>query len=145
MPERLQIVVLFGGRSVEHAVSIRSAHSVLQALPEDRFRATPVAIGEDGRWFTAANPLGVLGDGEEGERRPVLLAPEPGRGLCVGSAGEGETLHPDLVFPLVHGTGGEDGTHLFQIPKCTRITRLVRHCSGSSAEISVVRLESAVE
>jgi D-alanine-D-alanine ligase len=110
MPEELQIVVLFGGRSVEHAVSIRSAHSVLQALPEDRFRATPVAIGEDGRWFTAANPLGVLGDGEEGERRTVLLPPEPGRGLCIGSPGAGETLHPDLVFPLVHGTGGEDGT-----------------------------------
>jgi D-alanine-D-alanine ligase len=109
MPERVQIALLFGGRSVEHAVSIRSARSVLRALSKTRFQATPVAIGEDGRWFTAANPLGVRGDGEEGERRAVLLAPEPGRGLRIGREADAETLHPDLVFPLVHGTGGEDG------------------------------------
>jgi D-alanine-D-alanine ligase len=110
MPERLKIVLVFGGRSVEHAVSIRSARSVLEALPEARFSILPVAIDEEGRWFTADNPLGVRGDRPEGNRHPVLLQAEPGRGLKIGEGREATLLAPDLVFPLVHGTGGEDGT-----------------------------------
>ena len=112
MPERMSIVVLFGGRSVEHEVSIRSARSVIAAVDRSRYEVLPVAIDPDGRWFTAPNPLGVNDPAApQGRRRPVWLVAEPGAGLHVeGGSGAEEVLHPECYLPLVHGVGGEDGT-----------------------------------
>ena len=108
MPERLLVAVLFGGRSVEHDVSIRSARSVLSAIDRARHNVVPIAIDADGRWFTSPNPLGVNEPGADpGARRAVRLSPEPGAGLEVEGA---EVRHPDCYLPLVHGAGGEDGT-----------------------------------
>ena len=103
----IRLLLLFGGRSVEHEVSVRSARSILAALDPDRYEVTPVAITPEGAWFTSDNPLGVRQpEAPEGRRRALLMRPEPGAGVLDGE----RQLQPDVVFPLVHGVGGEDGT-----------------------------------
>lgn len=108
MSERLLVAVLFGGRSVEHEVSIRSARSVLRAVDEAGHESLPVAVGTDGHWFTSTNPLGVFGPTTaESKRLPVRLGPVPGEGLWLADS---NVRRPDCYFPLIHGAGGEDGT-----------------------------------
>jgi D-alanine-D-alanine ligase len=78
---RLKVAVLYGGRSGEHEVSLRSAKAVMGALDPERFEVLPFLIGKDGKWD------------------PYPLKPEPGAHAEI-----------DVVFPVLHGTFGEDGT-----------------------------------
>jgi D-alanine-D-alanine ligase len=123
MAKRLRVGILFGGRSGEHEVSLLSAASVLEAIDRDKFDVTPIGITKEGRWLTAADARGLLhGDAGTAGRRlragdpeatlgakllsegiPTLMAPEP--------ASQGQTGKAiDVVFPVLHGTFGEDGT-----------------------------------
>jgi D-alanine-D-alanine ligase len=79
--KKLRVAVVYGGRSGEHEISLRSAESIISALTPDRYEVQKIRIGKDGRWSP----------------KPIL--PEPG-------------AHPeiDVVFPILHGTFGEDGT-----------------------------------
>ena len=99
---KLRIAVLFGGRSGEHEVSIRSAASVLNALDREKYEVIPVAIGKDGRWLPPAESLRLLP--AEAQRR---LATET---AVVVTREPGATSGVDVVFPALHGTFGEDGT-----------------------------------
>src|SRR5260370_26576224 len=100
---RLKIAVLFGGRSGEHEVSVRSAASVAAALAE-RYDVLPVFIDHSGRWFLRAGP--APGDGT-----PVFLVPEPAEeGRLRRRQDAVEVARPDLYFPGLHGTCGEDAT-----------------------------------
>ena len=112
--KRLRVAVLFGGRSVEHEVSIRSARTVIDALDPGRFEAVPVAVTHGGHWRTGAAAEGMLrGEPDPGGRSgDFLLAPDPAfRGLAGPSKSGGwRSLAVDVVFPLVHGIHGEDGT-----------------------------------
>jgi D-alanine-D-alanine ligase len=113
---KTRVAVVFGGRSAEHAISCVSAGSVLAALDPERYEVVPVGITRDGRW--------VLHDGKalaiEGGRLPevtggtaVSLVGDPaGRGLAVLEAGQaiGRLTEVDVVFPVLHGAYGEDGT-----------------------------------
>jgi D-alanine-D-alanine ligase len=113
---RTRVAVVFGGRSAEHAISCVSAGSVLAALDPDRYEVVPVGITRDGGW--------VLHDGAglaiAGGRLPevtdgtaVTLVGDPaGRGLAVLDAGQavGRLTEVDVVFPVLHGAYGEDGT-----------------------------------
>ena len=110
MPEKNLIAMLFGGRSVEHDVSIRSAGSVLAELERQGWDVLPVAVDLQGRWFTAEDPLLVRGTGSEGGRIPVSLQAEANAPLVVGEGREMRRLEPFLYLPLIHGQGGEDGT-----------------------------------
>jgi D-alanine-D-alanine ligase len=110
MPERLEVVLLFGGRSVEHLVSVRSARSVMAALGATRHEILPVAVGEDGCWFTADNPLGLRQGEPEGQRHPARILAEPGGVLLLGEGASTRRVTPGLYFPLIHGAGGEVGT-----------------------------------
>lgn len=110
MPEAGSIALFFGGRSVEHEISIRSARSVMSELEKQGWEVIPVAVDREGCWFTAGNPFGVRGNLAEGRRRPVRLKAEPGAGLELGEGKDLERAYPDLYFPLIHGRGGEDGT-----------------------------------
>ncbi len=78
---KLRVAVLYGGRSGEHEVSVRSAESVMAAMDRERYEVVPIFITKEGRW----------------EPRPIL--PEPGANPGI-----------DVVFPVLHGTFGEDGT-----------------------------------
>lgn len=78
---KLTVAVLYGGRSGEHEISVRSAESVMKALDPEKYKVTQIFISKEGRWS------------------PRPIAPEPGRNPEI-----------DVVFPVLHGTFGEDGT-----------------------------------
>ena len=106
---KIRIGLLFGGRSVEHEVSLASATSILKALDPTRYEVALVAIDPEGRWHLGTPTLppeaGVSG-------REVTLPAVPGESTLVGAGGEsmGPAGRLDVVFPVVHGTGGEDGS-----------------------------------
>jgi D-alanine-D-alanine ligase len=98
---RIRIAVLMGGRSSEHAISLASARSVLEALDPSRYDVTSVEIGRDGRWAlpNPSNTL-LLGQRSVAETLPVPV-----------NASVPETLgQVDVVLPILHGPFGEDGT-----------------------------------
>src|SRR5262245_4563922 len=102
--DRLRVVLLFGGRSGEHEVSLRSAASVAAARAA-RHEVLPVLVDRKGRWWLQAGT--PRGDGGT----PVFLAPFPEeRGTLRLLSNAREAAHPDVYFPLLHGTFGEDGT-----------------------------------
>ena len=112
---RLRVGVLFGGRSGEHEVSLRSAWRVLSAIDSEKYECVPIAIGKDGRWRTGIDTLRLLEDAQR-ELRPMpdhgveLTAPsDPTRHALLPIAG-GSPIPLDVVFPVLHGTYGEDGT-----------------------------------
>jgi D-alanine-D-alanine ligase len=108
---RLRIGVIFGGRSGEHEVSLASASSVLNALDSSRYEIVPIGITQEGRWVSAPNALRMMVDRSGSLLPERFLVPEPGRrGLVRAGAPAGGTRRLDVVFPLVHGTFGEDGT-----------------------------------
>jgi D-alanine-D-alanine ligase len=101
---KLRVGLLFGGRSVEHEVSIVSASSIFQALDPKRYEVVLVAIDHDGRWHLSAPPLEPESPvaGEE-----VRLPAVPGERALRRDGAAAAQL--DVVFPIVHGRGGEDG------------------------------------
>ncbi|MGA9586765.1 MAG: D-alanine--D-alanine ligase [Terracidiphilus sp.] len=123
MAKKLRVGVLFGGRSGEHEVSLLSAASILKAIDRKKFDVVPIGITKEGRWLAAADATNLLegdkssvvrhlraGDPEATpgakllhEGIPTLLAPVPGP-----QGPEGKAI--DIVFPVLHGTFGEDGT-----------------------------------
>lgn len=107
--ERTRVMLLFGGQSAEHDVSRTTAVAVAKALDLARYEAVPVAIGTDGAWRLVTEAARMLAAGDldalptafpvEGE---IVAPPSP----TIGSA----SLPVDVVFPLLHGPYGEDGT-----------------------------------
>jgi D-alanine-D-alanine ligase len=109
---RLRVGVIFGGRSGEHEISLRSARAVLAHLDPDRYDATPIAIDKGGEWFAGPLALEMLERGKSEGLQPVVLPPSPGSaGLYRWGPGSSlEVLTAlDVVFPVLHGTFGEDG------------------------------------
>lgn len=115
-PQKIRLALLYGGRSGEHEVSIASATSVLQALDRQHYDVLPVYLTPEGRWLPAVEPQQVLqGYALALLASPVLLSSDPQqRGLLPLSPTAGaqtDGARPiDVVFPLLHGTYGEDGT-----------------------------------
>lgn len=99
---RRRVAVLFGGRSGEHEVSVRSARSVIAALDRERWEAAPLGVTRAGAWLTAAETRAALA-----ADAPALT--EGGAPLATGTA-LGELAACDAVFPLIHGRSGEDGS-----------------------------------
>jgi D-alanine-D-alanine ligase len=115
---KVRVAVVFGGRSSEHAISCVSAGSVIAALDPDRYEVVPVGIATDGRWVLAdPDQRLAITDGalpEVAGGTPVSLVGDPkARGLAVlepGSAIGPALTEVDVVFPVLHGAYGEDGT-----------------------------------
>jgi D-alanine-D-alanine ligase len=108
-----RVAVVFGGRSVEHEISLRSARTVVEALREAGFQPLPVAVTRNGTWLGGSQAESLLAGGESpAGGSSIALLPDPQvRGLAAPAAGGGWDLLPvDAVFPLIHGIGGEDGT-----------------------------------
>jgi D-alanine-D-alanine ligase len=109
--KRLRIGVLFGGRSGEHEVSLASAASVIRALDPEKYDVVPIGISKDGRWLVGTKAHKMLSEVLKfGDR--VSLPPDPTAGALIPMAqGEGHpSIAVDVVFPVLHGTFGEDGT-----------------------------------
>jgi D-alanine-D-alanine ligase len=101
---RTRLAILYGGRSAEHQVSVVSARSVMEALDPDRFEVVPIAITRDGAWMLP-------------DRSPLELTAADGTLPEVEAAGRELAVRPqegvhgvDVVFPILHGPFGEDGT-----------------------------------
>jgi D-alanine-D-alanine ligase len=119
-PRRVRVAVVFGGRSTEHAISCLSAGSVLSALDPDEFDVVPVGITREGRWvLTSGDPQRLAINGRrlpeitDGSGDAVVLPPDPtGHDLVVVDAPDGPRAlaDVDVVFPVLHGAYGEDGT-----------------------------------
>ena len=107
-PRKLKVAVLFGGRSVEHDVSVVSAQGVMGALDEARFKAVPIGVTRQGTWLTPAQTEQALARIRQ-ERLRSLDEPL-GEGLLYRTAALAALRRVDIVFPLIHGTNGEDGT-----------------------------------
>jgi D-alanine-D-alanine ligase len=104
---RLRIGILFGGKSGEHEVSLRSASSILQAIDRRKYDIVPIAISKQGHWLGGDQAQHLL----TGESAPLTLeasAAPSETGLIPHSASL--TGQVDLIFPVLHGTFGEDGT-----------------------------------
>lgn len=119
MTRKLRIGVIFGGRSGEHEVSVRSARSVIEAIDKSKYEVVPIAITKEGNWLAPAVAAELLPP--ETQRRistkglgttrdDVAIVGDPSRhGLMkLDSSEPAERL--DVVFPVLHGTFGEDGT-----------------------------------
>jgi len=120
MKQKLRVGIIFGGRSGEHEVSIRSARSVIESIDKSKYEVVPIAITKEGNWLGAAASVklfpmetqGLLAEEKQGRGDTnVAILGDPSRSGLVrlGSrASEPERL--DVVFPVLHGTFGEDGT-----------------------------------
>lgn len=108
MPDRLRLVVLFGGQSAEHDVSCTTAAHVLAAADPDRYDISAVGITPDGKWVVAEEAMAALAEGTG--RLPARLEPVgPATDLLPAVAG-GPSDRQVVVLPLLHGPLGEDGT-----------------------------------
>ncbi len=108
---KLRVGVIFGSRSVEHEVSLVSAASVISALDKNKYDIVPIGIAPNGRWLSSSDALRLLKDKTPIDRQPeFLVVPDPRKQSLVeldtmSHAGPGL----DVIFPVVHGTTGEDG------------------------------------
>ncbi len=106
---RVRVGILFGGRSGEHEVSLASARSVLAALDPERFEPILIGITRNGRWLRPADAKAALTGGADaaGGDSPLLAAALPSS-VSVAEGLDGTGV--DVVFPVLHGPNGEDGT-----------------------------------
>ena len=135
MTDKLRVGVLFGGRSGEHEVSLLSAASILKAIDQTKYEVVPIGITKEGRWLTADHAESLLRGQPHEERHLRAGDPAATPGAAVLARGEtvmvppvpGHELEPfesdvphrrasdraidvDVIFPVLHGTFGEDGT-----------------------------------
>jgi D-alanine-D-alanine ligase len=114
MPNRIRVGVIFGGRSVEHEVSIVSAASVIGALDKEKYEVMPIGITPEGRWLSSERALELLREQVDVESLPEhILVPDPRKQGLVELKDSSAQLSPqriDVAFPVLHGTFGEDGT-----------------------------------
>ncbi len=103
--KKLRVGVLFGGRSGEHEISLLSAASILKAIDRKKYEVVPIGIAKTGRWLGAGDAQALLaGNGPHLQNQPLQLhagTPESSERLAAGV---------DVIFPVLHGTFGEDGT-----------------------------------
>ncbi len=118
MVKKIRVGILFGGKSAEHEVSLQSAKNVAEAIPKDKYEVVPIGIDKSGRWLlndasnfllqSAGSPMPQLKD----SGKQVALIPESAGGLTYVGTGGGRAAARgvDVVFPILHGPFGEDGT-----------------------------------
>ncbi|MBI4463190.1 MAG: D-alanine--D-alanine ligase [Acidobacteria bacterium] len=119
MPKKLRVGILFGGRSAEHEVSLRSARNVVAAADPNKYEIIPIAITKEGRWrFGGLPPDRFVREGwlekisKRGQEVIPAACPQPADSL-VPVAKSSRANRPgklDVIFPVLHGTFGEDGT-----------------------------------
>src|SRR5438270_3312708 len=129
MKNKIRIGVIFGGRSSEHEVSVRSARSVIEAVDVERYEVVPIAITREGRWLSPAASAALLpeetsrklSDSVSDAGQALTIVGDPSRRELLRLDGDEGSSKPqrldvrfdarlDVVFPVLHGTFGEDGT-----------------------------------
>jgi len=106
--DRLRIGIVFGGRSGEHEVSVASARSVYENLDREKYAVSLIGITKDGAWVLPADEHKSLTEGPTGAESFKAIVPVDHGALLAGPGSPGQPV--DVVFPVLHGTYGEDGT-----------------------------------
>src|SRR5580692_6979148 len=112
--KKLRVGILFGGRSGEHEVSLLSANSILKAIDQTKYEVVPIGITKQGQWLTSTEAQRLLTGNTK--PTPVLLKSPKTKSIQLNasadlnqhSASLAQSL--DVIFPVLHGTFGEDGT-----------------------------------
>jgi D-alanine-D-alanine ligase len=122
LAKKLRVGVIFGGRSGEHDVSVRSAASVIDAIDRKKYDVVPIAISREGKWLSLAAAFELLPANAQsllppemssGSRSSVAILGDPSQTGLLSLDGSGGALTSqklDVVFPVLHGPFGEDGT-----------------------------------
>ncbi|PKO16947.1 MAG: D-alanine--D-alanine ligase A [Chloroflexi bacterium HGW-Chloroflexi-10] len=114
--KKLFVAILFGGRSGEHEISLLSARSVLEKIDRDRFEVIEVGITQEGTWLVGKQVLKAFEERNYSLLKPACLIAEPGSHTIYTreKRDDHDQLRPyrkiDVIFPVLHGTFGEDGT-----------------------------------
>ncbi len=117
---KIRVGILFGGRSGEHEVSLTSAQGIMKAIDKDKYEVVPIGITKEGRWIAGGDPMKELRaaanmppalaarvDEESGAPQTVLVPLEPRHTALATPTAQ---LELDVIFPVLHGPYGEDGT-----------------------------------
>lgn len=104
MSKKKKVAILYGGRSVEHGVSVNSARNIFENINKDRFEPLPIGISKTGQWFLTP---GVTKDIGQGKALGLILDAQSPGFILVSS---GDRIKADIIFPVLHGTDGEDGS-----------------------------------
>jgi D-alanine-D-alanine ligase len=109
--KRMRVGILYGGRSGEHEVSLASAASVIRALDPEKYDVVPIGITKDGRWLVGRGAHTMLAEVlKEGERVSLPADPTSAALVRLAQGTEHRSVEVDVMFPVLHGTFGEDGT-----------------------------------
>lgn len=122
MSKKLRIGVIFGGQSGEHEVSVRSARTVIESIDRNKYHVLPIAITKEGKWLAPAAAARMLPKSARSvlsaevvanPSQDVAILGDPSHQGLISLGGDAAALPPeqlDVVFPLLHGPYGEDGT-----------------------------------
>ncbi|HQR32919.1 MAG TPA: D-alanine--D-alanine ligase [Blastocatellia bacterium] len=114
MANKLKVGVIFGGRSGEHEVSLRSAESIINALDRNKYDVVPIAITQSGKWLASSEATNLLPSAvmTNADQHVAIFGDPTEKGLArfgmENDGGKRDRL--DVIFPVLHGTYGEDGT-----------------------------------
>ncbi|MBT4121338.1 D-alanine--D-alanine ligase [bacterium] len=143
MSHKLRVGVIMGGRSGEHEVSIISGESVIESLDKNKYEVIPIGITKSGKWI-ADNVLNELKSGNNKELVEKILTPDPTNHELVALDDQNmANLGLDVVFPVLHGTYGEDGAiqGLFELANIPYVGSGVL---GSSVAMDKVTMKKVV-
>lgn len=113
---KLKIAIIFGGRSAEHEVSLQSAKNVIESLNKDKYEPILIGIDKDGRWFLNESSIKILNADNPkliqlaGSENEVALTPTGKSSQLVNLSKNTSISGIDVIFPVLHGPYGEDGT-----------------------------------
>lgn len=111
---KIKVAVLFGGVSSEHDISLISASNVIENMPKDKYEVICIGITRKGRWLYYPGDVSNIASGEwekDTDCSSAIISPDPlHKGIIILENGEYTTRKVDVVFPVLHGKNGEDGT-----------------------------------
>ncbi len=119
MAKKLRVGVIFGGRSGEHEVSIRSARAVIESIDRKKYEVVPIAITKEGKWLSPREALSLLPPGSQdllptevisNSADAIAILGDPSHKGLVSLDSQSDNARLDVVFPVLHGPFGEDGT-----------------------------------
>lgn len=112
--DKKKIAVVFGGKSSEHEISRISATYVISQIPKEKYDIFTIGITKEGRWLLYTGDTEAIKDGSwenDKNNKTAFIAPAPSvHGMVIMSEGKCETVYIDVIFPVLHGKNGEDGT-----------------------------------
>ena len=114
MSKKIRVGILFGGRSAEHEISLRSARNIIEAIDTEKYEVLLMGIDKKGRWLSSEPSnfllMGSSDDNNNGEKNSLALIPGRTESKLIKMGDQASVGGIDVIFPVLHGPFGEDGT-----------------------------------